>query len=78
MDDKSEWAALDPRDAQIMALATQLNEIKAQQKQSTALASAAAENTGDKGNATKDYYPSTQVEKWRDKYDGPSKKGSND
>jgi hypothetical protein len=79
MDDKSEWAAVDPRDAQIMALATQLNELKAQQKQSTALATATAGNAGrKKGNdAAKDYYPGTQVETWRSKYDGPSKMGSN-
>ena len=77
MDDKSEWAAVDPRDAQIMALATQLNEIKAQQKQSTALATAAAGKAGEKGDADKDCYPGTQVETWRGKYDGPSKKGSN-
>ena len=39
MDDKSEWAAVDPRDATLLALATELKEIKAQQKQNIALAS---------------------------------------
>ena len=62
-----------------MTLATQLNQFKAQQKQSTTLATATAGNTGGKkGNdPAKDFYPGTQVETWRGKYDGPSKMGSN-
>jgi len=80
MDDKELWAAVDPRDATLLALTTELKEIKAQQKQSIALATAAATGTGGKSDAGKDagkeYFPGTQVETWRGKYDGPSKKGS--
>ena len=77
MDDKSEWAAVDPRDAQIMALATQLQEVKAQQKQGTVLATAATGSTTSGSDANKSFFPGSKVETWRGKYDGPSKKGSN-
>ena len=80
MDDKSEWTSVDPRDSQILALATQLNEIRAtQQKQSTALATAAAGNANGSNGAYQDdkFYPKTTVEKWRGIRDGPTKKGPN-
>jgi hypothetical protein len=38
---------------------------------------AAAGSAGGKSDAGKEYFPGTQVETWRGKYDGPSKKGSN-
>ena len=78
MDDKSEWAAVDPRDAQILALATQLNEIRGiQQKQSTALATAKSGNANGNhgGNNADNLFPKTTVEKWRGTHDGPTKKG---
>lgn len=77
MDDKEMWAAVDPRDATLMALATELKDIKAQQKQNIALATAgAAGGAGGKSDDGKEYFTGTQVETWRGKYDGPSKKGS--
>lgn len=44
METKKLWNKVDPRDAQLMAMATELKELKSQQTKATALASAS--NTG--------------------------------
>ena len=72
MDKKGEWDKVDPREAQMLALVTEVQELrKSRQQQTKPAAALATQGTTD---TPADVVPGTRVEKWCVTFDGDHQK----
>eukprot|EP00984_Skeletonema_dohrnii_P013468 scaffold5583_cov166-Skeletonema_dohrnii-CCMP3373.AAC.2 len=72
MTKKKTWNQVDPREAQMLALVTQLEELKKDRRTQRQRIPSTHTIDGTKSDA-EDVVPGTSVQKWRTKYDGPTK-----
>ena len=68
MEKKNTWNQVDPRDAQMMALTTELKQLKERRNQYQP-----HDKTKVKQSDPQEIVPGTSVQKWRTKYDGDAK-----
>ncbi len=70
---KNTWNKVDPRDAQLMALVTEVNELRTNKK-GLLTPAVLATTTPSASDPERKLVPGTKVEVWRTKYDGQEKK----